>query len=289
MSMYDDRDQLLPNRSSNRIRYYLHKCYIFRPDPFPLCTSPLISSLTISSPAPGVEHRMHSIARSRLVRDVILVFVGAVSMHFVTTLLHPFDDLYPTWTLQSYHQEEIVIDRPTYDQRVDNDRDDKSNPLFDSWSRKGDGPLSSPDTAVTPSNVLTNIPETELVQHAPGWTVFKNLYMSGGTFYVVSDKPRSEFPELLYILSVPIPALNTPENIQARLPTDQEMDFISTREAQRRWGPTRPGETNRIQSVVGNTVSPHLSNFLSFSARGPFARASVFPEFHFGFLWRLRV
>jgi len=79
------------------------------------------------------------------------------------------------------------------------------------------------------------------------------LYMSNGTFYVVTDKPRSEFPHLFYILSVPIPALNTPENIQARLPTDQEMDFIGTREALRRWGPLRPGERNRIFPIEGNT------------------------------------
>lgn len=190
---------------------------------------------------------MPSLARSRLVRDVFLVFLGAVSMHFVTTLFHPFDDLNPTWTLQSYHQEEIVIDPPPYDEHIDGNKHDNNNPAFG----EGDEPSS---TAVTLVDVTTTIPETELVGHAPGWTIFKNLYMSNGTFYVVSDKPRSEFPELLYILSVPIPALNTPENIQARLPTDQEMSFISTKDAEWRWGAVKPGDKNRVWPITGNTV-----------------------------------
>ncbi|KAF9653910.1 hypothetical protein BDM02DRAFT_3107056 [Thelephora ganbajun] len=196
---------------------------------------------------------MPSLARSRLVRDVLLVFLGAVSMHFVTTLFHPFDDLNPTWTLQSYHHEEIVIDPPPYGEHDNNKKHDNDNPVLDHDNRKGDKPPSPLRTAVTPVDVLTTIPETELVHHAPGWTIFKNLYMSNGTFYVVSDKPRSEFPELLYILSVAIPALNTPENIQARLPTEQQMDFIGTKNALRRWGPVRPGEKNRIWSITGST------------------------------------
>ena len=179
-------------------------------------------------------------------------------MHFVTTLFHPFDDLNPTWTIESYQQGEIIIDPPPYDERVNNDhRDDNENPALDQDHANGDQPPSPPpsSTAVTPVDVLTAIPETEIVQHAPGWTVFKNLYMSNGTFYVVSDKPRSEFPELLYILSVPIPALNTPENIQARLPTEQEMDFIGVDDALLRWGPVHLGEKNRIWPITGNTVS----------------------------------
>lgn len=175
-------------------------------------------------------------------------------MHFITTLLHPFDDIYPTWTLQSYHQEEIVIDPPPYDERVGNNRNGDLSPVFDYEDFREDEPPSPPARpAVNPVDVLTTIPETEMLEHAPGWTVFKNLYMANGTFFVVSDKPRSEFPELSYILSVAIPALNTPENIQARVPTDREMDFISTQEARARWGPLRSGEKNRIWSITGNT------------------------------------
>lgn len=179
-------------------------------------------------------------------------------MHFITTLLHPFDDTYPTWTLQSFHREEFVIDPPPYDEGMSRNKDGTNNPLFDHGNDREDTSWPPASTVVTTADVLTTIPETEMVEHAPGWTVFKNLYMSNGTFFVVSDKPRSEYPELFHILSVPIPALNTPENIQARIPTEQEMDFIGTKEALRRWGPLRPGEKNRIWSIAGNTVCvPH--------------------------------
>lgn len=245
------------------------------PDAPPLLPPPLIISLATSGPAPGVQRRMPNLARSRLVRDVFLVFLGAISMHFVTTLLHPFNDLNPTWTLQSFHQEEIVLDPPPYGERVINNKDDDDNPAFDHDRGKGDDRSSSPHTAVTPVDVLTTIPETELVQHAPGWTVFKNLYMSNGTFYVVSDKPRSEFPELVYILSVPIPALNTPENIQARVPTDEQMDFIGAKDALRRWGPVKPGEKNRIWPITGSTVCVPCQNFFSSLSSPPCAKSSL--------------
>ena len=222
---------------------------------------PFIPPLT-TSPAPGVQHRMPSLARSRLARDVFLVFLGAVSMHFVTTLFHPFDDFNPTWTLQSYHQEEILFDPPPYDEHVNVNKHYNDNPVFDHDRGRGNKLASSPlSTAVTPIDVAKTIPETEIIQHAPGWTMFKNLYMSNGTFFVVSDKPRSEFPELLYILSVPIPASTSLENIQARLPTDQQMDFIDTKDAQWRWGAVRLSEKNRIWSITGNTVCFSLSEF----------------------------
>ena len=218
---------------------------------------------------------MPSLARSRLARDLFLVFLGAVSMHFVTTLFHPFDDFNPTWTLQSYHQEEIDIGSHLYDEHFNGD---KHNHVLDHDRGEDDEPSSSPpSTAVTPVDATRSIPETELVQHAPGWTIFKNLYMSNGTFYVVSDKPRSDFPELLYVLSVPIPALNSPENIQARLPTDQQMDFIGISDAERRWGSARPGEKNRIWPMTGNTVRAPLAFILVFHLLSlPSPRGNVF-------------
>ena len=198
---------------------------------------------------------MGSLARSRLARDVLLVFLGAVSMHFVTTLFHPFDDFNPTWTVQSYRHEEIVIDPPSYHDGFGGDGGGRNgrNPMFNHHHHGDDGP-SSPHAALTPVDVLNTIPETEIIEHAPGWTVFKNLYMSNGTFFVVSDKPRSAFPELIYILSYAIPAVDSPGNVQARLPTDLEMDFISTQAAQWRWGPVTSDGKNRIWSIAGNTV-----------------------------------
>ena len=174
--------------------------------------------------------------------------------------------------MQNYRHE-ILID-PPYDENINGNNN--YSPAFDYGRAKGD----EPPTLVTPVDVTKAIPETEIIQHAPGWTIFKNLYMSSGTFYVVSDKPRSEFPELLYILSVPIPALDTPENIRARLPTNEQMDFISAKDAQRRWGPVKPGERNRIWTITGNTVRVSC-DFQLFSCFPLSARAFFPPSLQF--------
>lgn len=92
-------------------------------------------------------------------------------------------------------------------------------------------------------------PDTSVLAHAPGWTLFRNLYMSNGTlFLVASESHRSKFPEIRMMASHPLEAINTPENIAAREPSDLDMAFITPEEAQTRWG-------NRILSVQGNTVS----------------------------------
>lgn len=91
--------------------------------------------------------------------------------------------------------------------------------------------------------------DTSVLAHAPGWTLFRNLYMSNGTLYLVADElQRSNFPELRKMASHPLPAVNTPENIAAREPSDFDITFITPDEAQTRWG-------DRILSVEGNTVS----------------------------------
>lgn len=47
-------------------------------------------------------------------------------------------------------------------------------------------------------------------------------------------------------------AENTPENIASREPTDKEMQFISTKEAEKRWGV-------RVWSINGMTVCSYLA------------------------------
>lgn len=79
------------------------------------------------------------------------------------------------------------------------------------------------------------IPETALLSHAPGWTVFRNLYMSNGTIYIVTSRP-SKFPDITLITSTGLPAENTPENIAARIPTAEDMAFVTPEEARDLWG-----------------------------------------------------
>jgi len=123
-------------------------------------------------------------------------------------------------------------------------------------------PTISIETAYPKSRVILpsdELPQTELLAHAPGWTLFRNLYMSNGTMFIVSDeKGRQTFPEIRMITSTGLTAENTPENIAMREPTDENMRIITPQEAKDRWvGVDRGGRgkvENRVWTVEGNTV-----------------------------------
>jgi hypothetical protein len=107
-----------------------------------------------------------------------------------------------------------------------------------------------------PLGQMQDLPETAIISHAPGWTVFQNLYMSEGTIYMVSSHPRSYFPNIRLITSTGLAAETTPENIASREPTAKNMDYLSPAEAKRRWGgDIEAGGRNRVWEVEGNTVS----------------------------------
>ncbi|KAF7344858.1 hypothetical protein MVEN_01647500 [Mycena venus] len=111
------------------------------------------------------------------------------------------------------------------------------------------GPASA-----SPLELALEFPATSIVEHAPGWTLFKDLYMSNGTFFILTDTP-SDFPEVRKMVSNPLYAMNTPENIRMREPTPWNMDFLPLVEAQGRWGDdVHHGQPNRVLSIDGNTV-----------------------------------
>lgn len=98
------------------------------------------------------------------------------------------------------------------------------------------------------------LPHTTLRAHAPGWTIFENLYMSNGTLLILTSTPK-DFPEIRMMTSTGLEAENTPENIATREPTRENMDFVTPEDALERWG----GEpekriTNRVWTIEGNTV-----------------------------------
>ncbi|KZP34298.1 hypothetical protein FIBSPDRAFT_719926 [Athelia psychrophila] len=102
---------------------------------------------------------------------------------------------------------------------------------------------------------MDTLPETTVVSHAPGWTLFKDVYMAGGTLFVVSSAPKSTFPEARYMISNPLEALNTPENIAAREPSDSNICWLSPETAKSWWGGNvKFGERNRVWSVEGGTL-----------------------------------
>ncbi|KAJ7288263.1 hypothetical protein C8J57DRAFT_1459857 [Mycena rebaudengoi] len=113
---------------------------------------------------------------------------------------------------------------------------------------------STSSTAPSPVDLASNLPATSLVDHAPGWTLFRNLYMANGSLLILSDTP-SDFPQIRMMTSTGLPAENDPENIASREPTPNEMDIISAAEARRRWATgDEQGRRHRVSTVEGNTV-----------------------------------
>ena len=122
------------------------------------------------------------------------------------------------------------------------------------------------------------LPQTELLAHAPGWTLFRNLYMSNGTIFILADEnARKTFPEIRMMTSTGLEAENTPENIAMREPTDENMRIITPEEAKARWVSVAGGRKgkveNRVWSVEGNTVRefyiPRVVGPLPFDLESP--------------------
>lgn len=86
-------------------------------------------------------------------------------------------------------------------------------------------------SSLPPSNPR---PLTKLIQHAPGWTVFENIYAFNGTLFIITTDP-TKWPAPRMIISTSMEAVNSAENIQAREPTPAVLSFITPAEAERMW------------------------------------------------------
>ncbi|KAK7058792.1 hypothetical protein VNI00_001416 [Paramarasmius palmivorus] len=176
-------------------------------------------------------------------RDTILIILGATFMHFCAKFLVLSDPPSSDSIILSTHipglSNEIVIDAPLR-------------------PPKQKSPVTITKTVVVeptaashlfPMDTSQTLPQTVLIHHAPGYTLFRNLYMSDGTLFVVTDD-RDAFPEIRMMTSTGLPAENTPENIAQREPTARDMQFISPEEATIRWG----GSQKSVIPVTGNTL-----------------------------------
>ncbi|KAI0254139.1 hypothetical protein BJV78DRAFT_1274308 [Lactifluus subvellereus] len=197
---------------------------------------------------------LHSCFRAISRRDALLVFIGAASLHLLYSVS------------PSVHQSSSII-------------------VNTHLSSHGSLPPSSPPSSI--SNLDYEMPETELVSHAPGWTIFRNLYMADGTLFILTSKPES-FPDIKLMTSTGLPALNTPESIAERMPTSRDMSIIDPEEAHSRWGGDRSTkELNRVFPIEGSTVL--LNHYYHFCAEllfgawafwhGTFWGASPIPSF----------
>jgi hypothetical protein len=148
-------------------------------------------------------------------RDGVLIILGATIVYLFSSLLQP---------------------GPPID--ADSNQLDLLPPL-----PAGNGPTLSIDPLALDVGYADALPETTVIAHAPGYTLFRNLYMANCTFFAISPN-TGDFPQRRMITSTGLIALNEPENIRLREPTDQEFQIIS---------PKR--ERHRVWSIEGNSVS----------------------------------
>ena len=171
-------------------------------------------------------------------RDAFLLLIGASLMHLWSVIFNG----------QNQQHQAIFIDAQPQIDRVDHTI---TNTQIHTRveTETVTQTITAPAAIETPSISSGHLLDTSLSAHAPGWTLFRNLYMSNGTLYlVVPESQRSDFPQIRLMASHPLTAYNTPENIAAREPSELDMTFITPEEAHSRWG-------DRILTVQGNTVS----------------------------------
>ncbi|KAF8202666.1 hypothetical protein K438DRAFT_1757988 [Mycena galopus ATCC 62051] len=183
-------------------------------------------------------------------RDAILILLGASIMH-VFTVFFPHETTPPEILIDTV-REQFPPDPPPplevtrYHTKTTTVTEATTTTAL---ALPTAGPASS-----SPLDLALQFPATSIVAHAPGWTLFRNLFMSNGTFYILGDT-QSDFPEIRLMASHPLPAENNPENIAMREPTQYDMAFLPLADAHRKWGgDVRNGHQNRVLSVEGNTV-----------------------------------
>ncbi|KAH9994041.1 hypothetical protein BJV77DRAFT_1144094 [Russula vinacea] len=187
---------------------------------------------------------MHRSLRSRFrnisPRDAILILLGAASMHLYSSFIQ--DSSSSIFNTHLSSQETLPnIPRPP-----------PSVPL-DAWHPPQPRKPSPPPPPSPAPNLGHEIPQTELVSHAPGWTIFRNLYMADGTLFIVTSNPES-FPTIDFMTSTGLPASNTPESIEERMPTSSDMSIITPEEAHWRWGGQSKQEHNNVFPIEGSTL-----------------------------------
>ncbi|KAK0201630.1 hypothetical protein DFS33DRAFT_1348883 [Desarmillaria ectypa] len=79
------------------------------------------------------------------------------------------------------------------------------------------------------------VPQTQLISHVPGWTIFDKLYLYNGTIYVVCDDPQN-IPDVSRFYSKGLRILNGKEAEDSRLPTKEDIQIISSKEANALFG-----------------------------------------------------
>ncbi|KIJ67844.1 hypothetical protein HYDPIDRAFT_83773 [Hydnomerulius pinastri MD-312] len=206
-------------------------------------------------------------------RDAILILIGAFSMHFFTSLA-PLTSHSIVISTGFHHEvsDEALVEHPPKNEQelggllgqgeILEESDDPPMDRLEDPPKHEIPPTPNSELAEqTPVSSINNstdlsaatvLPETTIVEHVPGWTLFRDIYMANGTLLILSSSPSTEFPELRMMTSTGLAAENTPDNIALREPTPWNMDFVTPEEAIQRWG--KSVGSRRVWSVEGNTL-----------------------------------
>ncbi|KAH7335660.1 hypothetical protein B0J17DRAFT_600401 [Rhizoctonia solani] len=183
-------------------------------------------------------------------RDAIVAMAGMACMLLFTRVFElgiqdptlPYLHTTPDTLLSS--QKHLAPSKPSYrHQVVPQDDDIQPAPIPVLPKHGSHDVVHSPTQHSVPStfqksiwpDLSAGLPQTKLVKHGAGWTIFENIYMSNGTMYIITEDP-SAWPKRRMMIDTGITALNTPENIAAREPTEVDLDWITPEEAEARWG-----------------------------------------------------
>jgi len=79
------------------------------------------------------------------------------------------------------------------------------------------------------------VPQTKILAHVPGCSIFDKLYIFKGIVYIVTNEP-SKVPNITDIYSKGLFIENGKEAILSRLPTDEDIRIISTKQAKQLFG-----------------------------------------------------
>ncbi|KAJ7043848.1 hypothetical protein C8F04DRAFT_1070648 [Mycena alexandri] len=81
----------------------------------------------------------------------------------------------------------------------------------------------------------SQVPQTKIIAHVPGWSIIDRLYIYKGVVFIVSDEPH-KIPQLSAIYSKGVDIEVGEEAELARLPDDSDIRIISTVEARELFG-----------------------------------------------------
>ncbi|KAL7422448.1 hypothetical protein Q5752_003096 [Cryptotrichosporon argae] len=104
---------------------------------------------------------------------------------------------------------------------------------------------------------------TEVLAHAPGWTIFDSVYLFNGTWFIVTDSPSS-IPLLRLMVSTGNEIWNDEASIRGREPTEKDMRIIFPSEAKRLWGNSASRVTGT--SMLVNDPPQFLDHYYHFAA-----------------------